>query len=475
MMNSKKGHMQYQLRISGRHFEEVKNHLFPGDGKEAIAIALCGRFINERVTMLLVHKILLIPYEDCIREPDFLEWQTERVVPFLTAAMAKNLAIVKIHSHPGWYDSFSSLDNKSDTEFFSSVYGWVEGDLPHASAVMLPDGSLFGRVILPDLGFKPISKVSVAGDQILIWPKNTASKVDDFGKRTAQLLGEGTYMELKRLKVGVVGCSGTGSIVIEQLFRNSVGCLVFVDGDPVEEKNVNRILNSKIKHAKSKTLKVEVLKTAVEDSGLLTTVVIFGSNLYDSSQAVKELATCDVLFGCMDTAEGRDLLNKLSSFYLIPYIDMGLAIESDGKGGIDKIEGSVHYIQPGKSSLLTRGVYTLDDVQAEYLLRKNKVEYDRLVEEGRKTGYKYIKDLNVERPAVISFNMQIASAAVTELLNRVHPFKISKLNESAKLAIDITDNFIVPEKESDFATDQYLLEKMGRGDMNPLLETVDLS
>jgi molybdopterin/thiamine biosynthesis adenylyltransferase len=467
--------MQHELRLAGFHFEELKQHLYPGDGKEAIAIALCGRFVNQRASKLLVHRLLLIPHSQCQREVDFIEWPTESIAPLLDRAAKANLAIVKIHSHPGWYDSFSAIDDKSDREFFDSVFGWTLRDDPHGSLIMLPDGSLFGRVILPDLSFEPIMRINVAGDEIMEWPEVSPSDpVEEAAQRTAQLFGDATYRHLKRLRIGVVGCSGTGSPVLEQLCRYTVGQIVCVDDDRVERKNINRILHATIADAKARRQKVIVLKEALDKIGLDTEIVIFPDNLYNSIDAVHTLIDCDVIIGCSDTAEARDLINKICTFYLIPLLDMGIWIESDGKGGINKIEGSVHYIQPGKSSLLTRGVYSIDDVKAEALRRKNPEEYNRLLAEGQKTGYKYIKDVNVDRPAVISLNMQIAAQAVNELLNRIHPYKVNRPNMSAKISVDFTNDLIIPEPESDFKVDGYLKAKVGRGDIRPLLESVEL-
>jgi molybdopterin/thiamine biosynthesis adenylyltransferase len=474
-MNFKKFQMQHELRMAGFHFQEVKQHLFPGDGLEAMAIALCGRFKNERATKLLVHKVVLIPHSECVRKADFIEWPTDRIALLLEEASKKNLALIKIHCHPGWYDSFSGIDDVSDKEFFDSVFGWTLGTEPNGSVVMLPDGSMFGRVIMPDLSFKKMDRITVIGDEIVEWPKPSLSGVEEVGRRTSQLFGEGTYQRLKQLRIGVLGCSGTGTPVLEQLHRYTVGHIIIVDSDHVEYKNLNRILYSKKRDVKDKAKKVVMLKKAIDEIGLGSKIEVYPVNIYDSPDAVRRLADCDLIIGCSDTAEGRDLLNKVSTFYLVPYVDMGIAIESDGKGGINKIEGSVHFIQPGKSSLLTRGAYSLDDVVAEGLYRKNRVEYDRLVAESRRTGFKYIKDVDVDRPAVISVNMQIAAIAVNELLNRIHPYKIELPEKTAKIAVDITDNFMTADAESDFNVDSYLLKRVGRGDMIPLLEVVDLS
>ena len=117
----------------------------------------------------------------------------------------------------------------------------------------------------------------------------------------------------------------------------------------------------------------------------------------------------------------------------------------------------------------------MDEVVAESLLRRNPEEYRRLIDEGRRTGHKYIQDVQVDRPAVIGINMQVAAIAINELLNRIHPYKISSLAQTAKIAVDVTDNFMVPENESDFPVDNFALKQVGRGDVEPLLDCVELS
>ena len=53
--------MQNELKISGIHYQALRDHLFPGDGKEAVAIACCGRNTFDNKNFLLVHKLTLIP------------------------------------------------------------------------------------------------------------------------------------------------------------------------------------------------------------------------------------------------------------------------------------------------------------------------------------------------------------------------------------------------------------------------------
>ncbi len=117
---------------------------------------------------------------------------------------------------------------------------------------------------------------------------------------------------LRAMRVGVVGCSGIGSIVIELLTRNCIGQLVIVDNDVIEEKNLNRIINCLIVDAKSKRSKVKAISEAVERTGLGTQIDAYDA-LTDSPEVVSALIDCDVLFGCVDSAFGRYHLECLAS------------------------------------------------------------------------------------------------------------------------------------------------------------------
>lgn len=461
--------MELQLKLSGVHHEVLKQHLLPPDGKEAVAVALCGRNGIKDNTTLLVHDLTLIPYDDCYtREYDQLQWPTHRIAHYFERISKGDLAILKIHSHPGGYDQFSRTDDISDSEFFDSVFGWAMNEKPHASAVMLPEGKIFGRFYFHDLHSEPITKISIAGDTIIQYTKENYQVFDDFSMRTIQAFGEKTYSALKQLTIGIVGCSGTGSPVIEQLVRLGVGKVVLIDPDVIELKNLNRILNSTKEDANNCNPKVEMLSNVILKIGLGTEVESFQTNLYDNVHALKSLAQCDVIFGCMDSVDGRHLLNQLCSFYLIPYFDLGVKLEADGIGGIEKICGTVHYLQPKRSSLITRGVYTIEDMRAESQYRKNPVEYEHLKSDG------YIRNVNVNSPAVISVNMQIASHAINELLNRIHPYKAEHPSNYAASTIDISESYIVNTNETDFVIDDYLNKKSGRGDITPFIEISEL-
>jgi len=455
------------LRLAAFHHDQLRSNLFTADGMEKVAIGLCGRLDHPMGQTLLLHEVHPVPTAAYIdRSPEHVTWRTEWMVPLLEKAVRKNLSVMKFHSHPGGFGRFSRLDDEADARLFSSLHGWFDRSLPHGSAVMLPDGRLFGRMV-GDIGdFAPLRRIMLVGDDIICWHEQAIAEASPgFALRHAQLFGSATTKLLQGLSVAVVGCSGTGSFIIELLARLGVGRLVLIDPDAVEEKNLNRILNTGYNDVLGERYKVDVLTDAVKRMGLGTELETYPMNICDSPVAVKAAAGCDVLFGCMDKHEGRLLLNKIASFYLLPYFDLGVRADADGTGNVSYVGGAIHYVQPGKSSLLSRGAISLETARAEHMKRKDLAGYAQQVDE------KYIRGVREDRPAVISLNAQAASMAVNEFLARIHPFRADPNADCARTSFDLTNGLLIKEGEDEFPRCEVIGKHVGRGDMQPLLNT----
>ena len=459
--------MKYSLRITETQYDALRSHLFPGDGNEAVALLLCGRRNGETKHVFTARKVVAVPYGICDRWPDRITWPTDLVEALMRETFGKHQAIVKVHSHPAHHRQFSDRDDISDRDLFASVTGFLNDELPHASAIMLPDGELFGRV-LGDEGkiVDPLESIMCVGHDLRIWHNKRIEEIEGFALRHAQAFGCGTTAILHRLSAAIVGCSGTGSVVAEQLARLGVGRLVLIDPDAVEEKNLNRILNSGKEDAYLARPKVHVLASAIARMGLNQEVLPLVANLI-SPESVRHVAECDVVFGCMDGAEGRHLLNRLATFYNMPYFDVGVRLDADGQGGIERIAGAVHYLQPGLSSLLSRGVYNMKRVEAEEVRRTDPALYRRQVKEG------YLRGVEEDRPAVISVNMFFSSLAVNDFLARLHPYRNLPNSQFAYLGGNLSELQFYPEAEAEPCA--ALQRHMGRGDVAPLLERPALS
>lgn len=455
------------LSLSGDQHDHLKSFLFPGDGKEAVAILLCGERKGDRRHRLVVQEIHGIPYEDCLeRTPTLVTWPPDYIIPILERALAERLSVMKIHSHPNGYAAFSSIDDEGDARLLPMIRGWVENNMPHGSVVMLPDGQMFGRIVTPTGMFNPMATISVAGDDLHFWYADKGStEVPDFLASHEHVFDQGTIDRLHRLSIAVVGCSGTGSPVIEQLMRLGVGELVIVDDDVIEDRNVNRILNSTMDDVANNKSKVDVLGDAIERSGLGTKVIRLKNNLWHAD-TVRAVAQCDILFGCMDTVDGRYLLNAIASCYIVPYFDIGVRLDALN-GQIREVCGTVNYIQPGRSSLISRDLFSMGEVRAAGLQRNDPTAHAQQIDDG------YIRGVMAHRPAVISINMFAASLAVNEFLARLHPYREESNRAYASVTFSLASMELIYEPEERIC--EILAGYVGRGDIKPLLGLMELA
>jgi hypothetical protein len=459
------------LAFSGDQHEHLRKFLYPGDGLEAVALLLCGHRAGDRRHRLTVREVHDIPYEHCSkRTPTTVAWSTDYIDNILERAAAEKLSVIKVHSHPNGYAAFSRTDDESDAKFLPNVRGWIEADLLHGSAVMLPDGQMFGRILSGDQLIS-IDCISVAGDDLHFWYADAGSvAAPSFVASHAQAFDEGTIERLRRLSVVVVGGSGTGSPTVEQLMRLGVGEIVIIDDDWMEDRNVNRILNSTMADAEAKRPKVEVLAEAIERAGLGTRVISINKNLWDP-EVVRAVAQSDALFGCMDSIDGRYLLNTISTYYNIPYFDIGIRLIAEtsgtGKGRIQEVCGTVNYVRPGRSSLMSRDLFSMQDVAAAGLARNDPQAHDRQVKDG------YIRGIQGRRPAVISVNMFGASLAVNEFLARLHPYREQSNNEYASVTFSLASMEIIYDPEEGICP--VLSGRVGFGDRTPLLGLMALA
>lgn len=458
--------MNVKLRLTGRQYEALRNHLLPVDGRESIAFALCGRRGGDSTHSLCVRRLTLIPNMACIeRSSDRVTWSTAALRPLLDEATRDGSAIIKFHSHPSGYSRFSAQDDRSDQEFMSAVSNWSDRMQPNGSVVMLPDGGLFGRWMNENHQFVPLSSISVAGSDLRFWFSDVTGQRLGVSEATAQVFGAGTTDLLNRLSVVVVGCSGLGSPMIELLIRHGVRRLVLIDPDVIEERNLNRISFARVWDVGQ--LKVNIAAEWIASIGLGVEVVPIARSLCDP-YAIKAAAECDIAVGCMDGAEGRYILNKLATFYCLPYFDVGVRLDADGSGGISQICGTVNYLQPDGSSLLSRDAITMEAVQAEGLRRSNPEAY------AAEVAAKYIRGVQEHRPAVASVNFHYASLGMIEILARLHSFRVDGNAPFAQIGSSLTDPRFEPVRQ-DGVPCSVLSKHVGRGDVTPLLDNPYLS
>ena len=460
--------MHSSLVLKESDYKALKKHLYPGNNLECSAIMLCHYGQGKEGFRLLVKEVIKIPkdkYDE--QRSNYLSWAfSEYMTPEKIEKIDKDgLSVFTIHSHPNGFSQFSQVDDENDRSLFHSINNWFDDKRPNGSAIMLPSGEIIARLVTDKGQFKSIQKVSAIGPNIQIWHSSKGQeKAPEYGLKILQTFGKGTFNILRQMKAGVVGCSGTGSIIVELLARNCVGNLVLVDPDIVEEKNLNRILNTCQVDSKNKIHKVSALKKAILKTGIGTKVSVYAKTI-GNKEVIEALTDCDILFGCVDSATGRYHLECMATAYFIPYFDIGVYLSADNHGGINQADVASHYIYPESASLISRGVYTTKQLTSESWRQTDKDYYQK----NKKAGY--LQSIAEDQPAVISINMQGACLAFNDFLARLHGFRLDDNSQFDIQRFQLVQGAYLNEK-SDMSADPVFEKYLGMGDRSFLIQTL---
>jgi len=409
---------------------DLKTHLLARDGREAAAILLCTRVSGSRVK-LMAKDMVLVPHVESVREPDYLSWPSAFVERALDLADEGDLSLILIHSHPGGFFDFSLQDDRSDQDIVPAIHlarsKNHDGPMFHGSAIMVPGGAVKARLYDNAGEMHAVELVAVYGDDLQFYWHDQRSGQEACARPLA--FTASMTAELERLSICVIGASGTGSIVAEQLARLGVGELTLIDFDRVEAKNLNRILNSTCSDARAEKLKVDVVADAIATHHPHTTVHRLAVGIEDR-RAIAAAAEADIVFCCIDREKGRLICDRLASACLAPLFDVGVTIPvsatSQADSAIIGVVGRVDYVQPGGATLADRKVYTPQSLRAEELRESSPDAYAKEVENN------YLPGTQEEAPAVIAVNMKAASAVVLELLARAYPFRLDSNRSFAR-------------------------------------------
>ncbi len=209
-------------------------------------------------------------------------------------------------------------------------------------------------------------------------------------------LGPDSADVLDQCRVAVVGVGGGGSHVSQQLAHVGVGDFLLADPDKVEDTNLNRLVGATEEDVAKGSSKVLVAERLIRAVNPWARVSSFAERW---QQRAVDLRSCDVIFGCVDSATDRDQLEKLARRYLIPYIDIGMDVHAIGSEFV--IGGQVAASMPCGLCLWCLGIITEQG----------------LAQEAQRYG-----DAG-HRPQVVWPNGVLASAAVGLFVKLVTPWE----------------------------------------------------
>lgn len=174
-------------------------------------------------------------------------------------------------------------------------------------------------------------------------------------------LGADAEIRLGDTIFGIAGLGGGGSHIVQQLAH--IGCKQFVlfDADKVEESNLNRLVGATLEDAKHHVPKIQVASRTIR-------ALVSDANVEPHESRWQEnadrLRRCDIVFGCVDGFSERDQLEAACRRFLIPYIDIGLDVNTEGDEP-PLMGGQVILSMPGGACMRCLGFITEKNLAAE--------------------------------------------------------------------------------------------------------------
>lgn len=328
------------------------------------------------------------------------------------------------HSHPSGAFGFSSQDDENEQNILHGYAGCNGDDVTLVSLVLCDDRWIARTRPGTNRGSsRAVGHVAVLGENFHVHLPRVTKTDSEQLKRQVAAFGKPFNQKLNSLHAVVVGAGGTGSSLTTLLARAGVGRITIVDGDDLEESNLNRVRGyrkSDIGENKATTL-----AEFINSLELTTTASAIPKYLHESPDAVDALSDADVVFGCTDDTTGRDILNQAVYYYAVPLLDLGLTgrvdLDDNGQPYLSDHRGRVSVVLPEHGNCLRCQRIVTDEKLAYEDAIRQRPELKDLDHETLRKEY-YLTGGAEQAPGVGPFTSMTADLAVSALMNLIHPF-----------------------------------------------------
>lgn len=310
------------------------------------------------------------------------------------ATMQHDAGAVLVHAHPG---EATPQASRTDSERGAAFLAFMRRRRPNAvnGLLIVADDTITGAIDEPDGALREVDRLIAVGLPIREWvhQRPLVSPVD-IEDRQLLAIGHAAQTRLAAATVAVVGNSGGGSHVTQQLIHAEVGILIVIDPDIVTATNLRRLVGAVAADIDT-TMKVDIAQRTAEAVRPSVIVRRF-TEAFPSTATLAALRTADLIIGCVDGWDAGDDLNTFALTSQIPYIDIGIAVSPANARGM-RVGGQVAIVLPGGPCLRCMGLVTDARVEASRLRRQGYAEA-------------------APEPQVVSLNGSVASEAVTAAL-----------------------------------------------------------
>lgn len=412
--------------IQEQHHSLLTQHFFADAiTRERAAFLLFGKSIAYDETLgihtvtLLSKDVFILQDEEALSSSGcHVTWDNQRLLPLLKRAAQSGMVVGIVHSHLNYPPEFSDQDDEGERGLIELIQHRNGSEAALVSIVLSSYGTQNARIWHTQLGPTTFDEIRIGGGRFSFQFAKVPVQTEPHLVRQALAFGNSLNQTLAALQITIVGCGGTGSAVAMLLARLGVKNFTLIDPDIVEESNLNRLHGATLNDARDRKKKVDVVSRHIKEIGYGAVIRTFASSVTDNS-CRDALKVSDVVFGCTDDNRGRLLLNRLAYFYLIPVIDLGLAIEvsTSSPFRILALDGRVSVMVPGATCLICRGVINTTRAREESLMAMDPEEYKRQKLEA------YVIGEGNPSPSVVTFTTEVATMAVNELIHRIQGFR----------------------------------------------------
>lgn len=232
---------------------------------------------------------------------------------------------------------------------------------------------------------------------------------NDRFNRNELFFGKAGQQKLRSVSCAILGVSGLGTHVAQQLALLGVGAIDLVEPKELSKTNQNRFIGAYNTDPIPGTPKTAIAKRLIHliDPSIRVTTV---EDSFITEAGFNVIRRADYIFGCFDNDGSRLILTEACAAYAKTYVD--LATDIDPKAEPMTFGGRVHFGKSGESCLVCMSELDQDEagreLESEAFLRNREAIY------GVRTHA-----LGLIGPSVVSINGVVASLAVTEFMVHV--------------------------------------------------------
>jgi NAD(P)-dependent dehydrogenase (short-subunit alcohol dehydrogenase family) len=418
--------MDWKLTIPEAMQVRLHAHLFPGDRDEHGAVILAGIQHRSDGSLRLLARQLALATDGVDYVPGrhgYRMLRAEFLQHYALQARDESLAYIAVHNHPGRGNvGFSDDDLASQRRGYPALLALTGTPV---GALVFSEDSVAGNLYVEPDRAQTVSSCTVVGrNRVELVPKARVEIIGTNPMRAQQalLLGGAGLARLRRLRVGVIGAGGVGSVLVELLARLGVGTIIVTDPQRVALSNLSRLLAARRLDALSllcdprrppwmrrlgerfARTKVSLAKRNARRADPSGTFIPIVGDIRDPHVAAA-FVECDYLFLAADSMQARLVFNALVHQYLIPGVQLGSKAPVDAKTGtLGDVFSVCRPVTPDAGCLSCNELIPAWKLQEE------------IHTPAERRAQRYVDDEEVAAPSVITLNAIAAAHAANDFL-----------------------------------------------------------